>query len=407
MAGNDSLGIIGQVARDSRAQLLSYLAPRAGGDLAGAEDALGDAFVAALEQWPHEGIPEKPEAWLLTVARRRLDDLRRRSEVQRRKADLLIEAMEGARTSAGQGSEFPDERLKLLFVCAHPAIDASARTPLMLQTVIGMAADRIASAFLTSPVAMGQRLVRAKLKIRSAGIPFTIPEPQELPERLGFVLDAIYAAYNAGWQDAEDGFDLAVEAVRLARLVAGLTPEEPEALGLLSLLLHCESRKEARQGPDGEYIPLTVQETSRWNHAMIAEAESLLIRASRHQAPGRFQLEAAIQSVHAQRHRTGTIHWEAIVRIYDGLVGMTASLGARIGRAIALGKWMGPAAGLEALEGIPARAVLEHQPYWAAKARLLSELGRMVEAGAAYAKAIGLCQDPAMRRFLIAQSVKC
>lgn len=407
MAENDPHEIIGNVARDSRARLLGYLAPRAGGDLAGAEDALGDAFVAALEQWPRDGIPAKPEAWLLTVASRRLADLRRRNQVHRRKTDLLIEAMDAGHTAAESGSDFPDERLKLLFVCAHPSIDAAARTPLMLQTVIGIGADRIASAFLTSPVAMGQRLVRAKQKIRDAGIPFRIPEPQDLPERLGFVLDAVYAAYNAGWQDSASGFDLALEAVRLARLLAGFMPEEPEVLGLLSLLLHCEARREARLGRNGEYIPLTEQDVALWDQALIAEAEDLLMRASIHQASGRFQLEASIQSVHAQRHRSGVIHWQAIVLFYDALVELSAALGARIGRAVAIGRVKGPAAGLAVLEEIPGSAVAEYQPYWAARARLLAELDRTPEAEAALTKAIGLCEDPAVRRFLASRGNGC
>src|SRR5215510_8071860 len=238
------------VARDSYGRLIAYIAARTG-DIADAQDALSDALVAALENWPTNGVPNKPEAWLLHVARNRLTDASRRKEVRQKSEEFLQQIAEEAQTVAKVHEYFPDERLKLLFVCAHPAIDPAARTPLMLQAVLGIDAARIASAFLVSPAAMSQRLVRAKSKIRDAGIAFEVPEMDELPNRLEAVLDAIYAAYGAGWEYAV-GADphsthLAEEALWLARLVVGLLPDEPEAKGLLALLLHCEARRTARR----------------------------------------------------------------------------------------------------------------------------------------------------------------
>lgn len=239
------------VARHSYGQIIAYLAARCG-DVAAAEDALSDAFLAALERWPIDGIPQKPEAWLLQVARNRLIDNARRSQTRIRSEEQLRQIAQEAQTAAAQDG-FPDERLKLLFVCAHPAIDPAARTPLMLQTVLGIDAARIASAFLTSPAAMSQRLVRAKTKIRDAAIPFKVPEPPEWSERLSFVLDAIYAAYTTGWESlpeiASTHYALAENAIDLGRLVVALMPSEPESRGLLALMLHCQARREARYTP--------------------------------------------------------------------------------------------------------------------------------------------------------------
>jgi len=244
------------VARDSYGRLVAYLAARSG-DVAGAEDALGDAFVAALKRWPVEGVPEKPEAWLLHVARNRMIDATRRKQVREKSEKFLQQIAEEAENVAKAHEYFPDERLKLLFVCAHPAIDPAARTPLMLQTVLGIDATRIASAFLVSPAAMSQRLVRAKTKIRDASIPFRVPEPPELGERVSFVLDAIYAAYTTGWESlmetASTHHALAEEAVALGRTLTQLMPHEPEAHGLVALMLHCEARRAARYTSDGKF----------------------------------------------------------------------------------------------------------------------------------------------------------
>ncbi len=388
-------------ARESHSQLISWLAVRANGDLAGAEDALSEAFLAALKQWPLEGIPGKPNAWLLHTARRRLMDSQRRSKTRRKMEDAISHAIETGVREMEDGNDFPDERLKLLFVCAHPAIDAAARAPLMLQTVLGLNAERIAGVFLTHPAAMSQRLVRAKTKIRDARIPFRIPERPEWNERLGFVLDAIYAAYTAGQNSCEEtGDSLADEALWLARALVHLVPDEPEALGLLSLVLHVQARSAARV-VEGIYVPLPDQDMQRWNRLMQQEAESMLHRASKWKSPGRFQLEAAIQSVHASRAIHGATHWIAIAAFYDLLVDQTPALGAAIGRSVAHAQVSGPEKGLAMLDELPAAALTDHLPYWVARAHLLAEANRNDEAFLTFQRSIGLSKDPAMREYLV------
>ncbi len=276
-------------------------------------------------------------------------------------------------------SEFPDERLKLLFVCAHPAIDAAMHTPLMLQTVLGLNAIRIASAFLVSPDAMGRRLSRAKAKIRDAAIPFEVPAAKQLAPRLHAVLEAIYAAYGSGWDDLADPQSrwLPGEAITIGRTLVELMPDEPEALGLLSLMLHCEARREARRDDLGDYVPLSEQDVARWSQPMIEEAEVHLAHAARAGRIGPFQLEAAIQSAHAQRAVTGATDWEAISLLYEGLVRMAPTIGALVGRAAAVAEARGAEAGLKALEELPPERIATYQPYWALIAHLLGSLGAL------------------------------
>lgn len=391
------------VARHSYGRLIAYLASRAG-DVAGAEDALSDAFAAALERWPMDGVPQKPEAWLLHAARNRIIDIARRRQVRQNAEELLVQLAEEAREVATTHEQFPDERLKLLFVCAHPAIDAAARTPLMLQTVLGIDAARIASAFLVSPAAMGQRLVRAKAKIRDATIPFRVPDPPEWEQRISFVLDAIYSAYTAGWESlAETGSThhaLAGDAIEIGRTLVELMPAEPEARGLLALMLHCEARRAARYGSSGEFVPLDRQDTALWSRPLMAEAESHLRSAAALQRMGRYQLEAAIQSIHAARAVSGKIDWREILLLYEGLVRIAPGIGALTGRAVALAQAVTPAAGFAALEEIPASRVATYQPYWAARGHLLQLLGRPEEASQAFARAASLTDDPALRAYL-------
>ncbi|HZC35080.1 MAG TPA: DUF6596 domain-containing protein, partial [Chthoniobacterales bacterium] len=391
------------VARNSYGRLIAFLAARSG-DVAGAEDALGDAFVAALERWPMEGIPEKPEAWLLHVARNRLIDSARHNQVRRNSEEFLLQIAEQAESLAITDDQFPDERLKLLFVCAHPAIDVAARTPLMLQTVLGIDAARIASAFLASPAAMGQRLVRAKTKILDAAIPFCVPDPPEWNERLSFVLDAIYAAYTTGWESLMEGSStfhaLAGDAITIGRTLVQLMPAEPEAHGLLALMLHCEARKAARYTNRGDFVPLDKQDTSRWSRPMIAEAEKHLRLAARFKRMGRYQLEAAIQSIHANRAVSGYVDWAEILLLYEGLVQFAPGIGSLVGRAVALAEAGKPAAGFAALEQIPASRIVNYQPYWAARGHLLNLLGRKDEAREAFTRAASLTDDPALRQFL-------
>jgi RNA polymerase sigma-70 factor (ECF subfamily) len=394
-------------ARTSYGRLVAYLASRSR-DVASAEDALDDAFVAALQAWPRTGVPDKPEAWLLAVARRRLIDAARHASVETVAAGPLRALVDEAEHDATVTTAFPDERLKLLFVCAHPAIDEAVRTPLMLQTVLGLDAARIASAFLVTGTTMGQRLVRAKAKIRDAGIRFEIPERHELPSRLAAVLEAIYAAYGSGWEDVA-GADprrqgLAEEAIWLGRLVTGLLPDEPEARGLLALMLHCEARRAARRDDAGRYVPLDRQDVTRWSRPMIREAEERLSTASRAGRPGRFQLEAAIQSVHAQRAVTGRTDWDAIALLYEGLIRVAPTIGAHVGHAAALAEARSSATGLRALEAMPPEAIASYQPYWALRAHLLRALGQAAQAREAYERAVGLSEDAAVREFLVGRS---
>ena len=271
--------------------------------------------------------------------------------------------------------------------------------------MLGFDAATIASAFLVAPAAMGQRLVRAKNRIRQAGIPFRVPEREELAERLDAVLEAIYAVFTEGWADPAGTQartrDLAEEGIWLGRLAASLLPNEPEALGLLALMLHADARREARRGVQGEFVPLATQDPARWNAALIDEAEELLLSASRMARPGRFQLEAAVQSAHAARRTSGRTDWAAIVQLYDALLGMTGSVVVAINRAVALAELRGPGEGLAALDRLQDDARLaQYQPYWAARAALLARAGDAAGAAEAYQRAIGLESDPAVRAFL-------
>ncbi len=393
-----------RVARESYGKLVAFLAAP-GRDVPGAEDALSEAFAIALENWPQRGVPDNPEGWLAVTARRRMLDSARR----RRSAEAVTGALamigEDLASAAESETPIPDRRLALMFACAHPAIDEAIRAPLMLQAILGLDAAAIASAFLVSPTAMGQRLARAKAKIRLAGIPFRIPETDELPERLGAVLEAIYAAFAHGWAEAfaDDprGRNLSEEAIWLGRLVAALAPEEPEALGLLALMLYADSRRAARRDGSGRYVPLSEQDPALWNADAVIEAEAVLRTAGAKRRPGRFQLEAAIQSAHASRRWTGATDWSAIAGLYDGLFALTGSPVVAVNRAVAVASARGAAAGLRLLEETGARGLLEgYQSYWAAKADLQA---RIADAGAAdsYRRAIGLESDAATRAFLL------
>ncbi|RWN16918.1 DUF6596 domain-containing protein [Mesorhizobium sp.] len=396
-------------ARQSYGKLVAYLAARMR-DVAGAEDALADAFAAALERWPKSGVPEKPEAWLLAVARRRdVDAVRRRltGEAARGHLQLIAEEAEARMTH----EDLPDERLRLMFACAHPAIEASVRAPLILQTVLGFDAATIASAFLVSPTTMGQRLVRAKSRIREAAIPFRVPERAELGERLEAVLEAIYATFAEGWSDPAGTEtrrrNLATEGIWLGRLVASLIPDEPETLGLLALMLFAEARRTARRSPDGDFVPLAEQDVALWDDKLIDEAEALLRRAAIRGTIGRYQLEAAVQSAHTARRRSGRTDWAAIRQLYDALMAIAGSPVVAINRAVAIAEAEGAAEGLAALDEIGGdKRVGEYQPYWAARAELLARLGRTAEAAEAYDRAIGLERDPALRHFLQAERGK-
>ncbi|MBM7567498.1 RNA polymerase sigma factor [Paenibacillus sacheonensis] len=393
--------VVERTVRDSYGRIISYLAAD-WRNLEAVEDALADALVAALESWPKTGIPDKPEAWLLMAARRRLMDRVRRDRVSERALPALLAMSEEAQRT--DFSSFPDERLKMLFLCSHPEIDPSIRTPLMLQVVLGIDAERIASAFMVKPATMGQRLTRAKAKMRSDRLTFAMPDVEELPARLDAVLESIYAAYGSGWEDLA-GVDrrrrgLADEAIYLGRLLAAYMPGEPEAQGLLALMLHCEARQQARRDDAGNYVPLSEQDTSRWSSLLTTEAENCLHAAARSGRVGRFQLMAAIQSVHAQRALTGRTEWREIALLYEGLSRLSPTLGILVGRAAAVAEAYGPREGWVLLEAIPQAKIAGYQPYWALAAHLHRAMERFEEARAAYSRAIGLSEDGSVRQFL-------
>lgn len=403
MATENARATAEAVARRSYGKLVAFLSARTR-DVAAAEDALSDAFAKALAEWPAHGVPDQPEAWLMTVAKRKLIDAARRKRTRDEAADHLNLLADEA---SSEEKMIPDDRLALMLACAHPAIDAGVRAPLILQTVLGFDAATIASAFLVAPTTMGQRLSRAKMRIRDAGVPFRVPDREEWPERIAAVLDAIYAVFAEGWTDPAGADprrrDLAGEAIWLGRLVVSLAPEEPEALGLLALMLHAEARRAARRDDAGDFVPLADQDPKLWNAAMMDEAEALLREASAMPGgAGRYQLEAAVQSAHAIRRQAGSADWSAIAAIYGALWAMTGSPVIAVNRAVAIGRCEGPAAGLVALDAIAIDARLaEYQPYWAARASLAAETGDTVEAACSYQRAIGLEQDPAVRRFLM------
>lgn len=361
---------------------------------------MAEALLAAIDRWPTDGVPANPQAWLLTVARRRgIDRARRRAHADAAQAEL-VRMQEEAEASVNEEHAFPDTRLGLMLACAHPAVDAAARTPLMLQAVLGLSAERMASAFLTSPAAMTKRLVRAKAKLAAAGVRFTLPGPEALVERMDPVLDAVYAAFTL----SRDGVDrvLQDEALWLARLLAELAVGEPEAAGLLALTLFVSSRETAVD----EFTPLSQQQPADWDSRRIVEAEMLLRAAGRLGRPGRFQLEAAIQAVHADRRRTMRTDWTAILTLYDGLVLIAPTIGAQVARAAALAQSGRPAAALSALDTLDPARVAAHQPYWAARAYALAAHGQKAAAADAYLRAAGLTEHQPIRAWLLEQRVK-
>jgi RNA polymerase sigma-70 factor (ECF subfamily) len=390
-------------ARQSHGRLLAILAVRTR-DIAGAENALAEAFARALERWPADGVPGRPDAWLLGVARnRRLDAWRHtRSQDDATRALLLLAGETD--TAEAEHRDLPDERLRLLFACAHPAVDAAARTPLMLQAMLGVDIARMAGAFLAAPATLAQRLKRAKAQLRGIADAFERPAPRELPQRLQDLLDAIYAAYGSGWDDV-DGADarpagLTAEAIELGRMLCGLLPDEPEPLGLLALMLFCESRAAARRSDSGAYVPLDQQDTARWDPGLLAEAEHSLGRASALQRTGAYQLEAAIQSAHCERRVGALVSGEALVSLYESLLALRPGIGAQVSLACALAKARGPEAGLRALDALPAGDVSNYQPFWAARAHLLAAGGARAAARQAFERAIGLSADAAVRAYL-------
>ncbi len=403
---------IEQAVRLSYGRLVAYLASISG-DIAAAEDALSDAFEAAIRTWPQRGVPDRPESWLVTVARRSLIDAARRRETAARALPEIARLNEDYRDDGLADTDaVPDKRLELLFACAHPAVDESMRSPLMLQAVLGLDAARIASAFLVSPSTMGQRLVRVKTKVRQAQIPFTLPSLNEIPDRVGSVLDAVYVAYGTGWEDgdgpgratgAEQWNGLYPEAIRLATVLTDLLLDNAEAHGLLAMMLHSGARADARRSPEGKFVPLDQQDVARWSGARMRMAEEHLAIALRLGQIGPYQLMAAIQSVHNLRAVTGQTDWAAIAELYNGLVAMTPTIGGFVARAKARSHTEGPVAALALLDELPEARIASYQPYWVVRAHCLLETGDKVSAATAASRAIGLTGDSPTRRHLYRQ----
>lgn len=379
------------VARAAYGKLLAMLAARSG-DIAAAEDALADAFVAALSKWPETGIPDRPEAWLLTVAKnRRIDAVRKDQKL------VITDEVPDMAEPVHEPEDNADERLKLLFVCAHPAIDATIRTPLMLQTVLGLEADQIANAYLLSPTAMAQRLVRAKRKIRDAGIPFVIPDVAEFPERMEAVTEAVYGAYAVDWLSGAG--DLSHEAFFLSTVLADLAPDNAEVLGLNALIGFVEARRPARVR-DGMLVPVPEQDIDLWDQDLINRSAATLTQASKLEQIGRFQLEAAIQAVHAARSVTGRTDWRGLSQLYAGLMATYPTIGSAVSRAAVVAQDAGPGEGLAMLDKIAFPGIDTFQPAHAVRADCLAQLNRLAEAAEAYDKAISLCTDLPSRRWL-------
>ena len=386
---------VADLVRDSYGRLLALLAAPTR-DIAAAEDALADALERALGRWPDDGVPANPEAWVLTVARNRMRDMWKSHAY--RMTDPLGETHDSALEVDDMGP-IPDRRLELMLVCAHPAVAASIRTPLMLQTVLGVEAAAIAEAFAVEPAAMAQRLVRAKKRIRDAAIPFVLPGRDDLAARLPAILEAVYGAYAIDWQvtaQAAPIDTLSVEALHLVLVLTELLPDEPEVLALAALVCLSEARRPARRDRQGRFVPLDEQDATLWNAALIARGEGLLRRAHDFGRPGRFQYEAAIASAHCSR----PTDLEALRKLYRALVRVAPSLGAAVALAAVEGRIDGPDAGLRALNAIADPAVDRFQPAWSTRAHLLAEAGHTDAAAEAFGRAIELTTDRSVADYL-------
>ncbi|MHC5701754.1 sigma-70 family RNA polymerase sigma factor [Streptomyces sp. PKU-MA01144] len=390
----------GRIFREESGRVLATLI-RVFGDIDLAEDAVQDAFAAALRTWPRDGLPPNPGGWITTTARNAAVDRLRRAARER---ELLgeVAALSPAPGDVGppeEGEPVPDDRLRLIFTCCHPALSAEAQVALTLRLLCDMSTAEVADAFLVAEATMAQRLVRAKRKIKAARIPYRVPEEHQLPDRLPPVLAVVYLVYNAGLAEPPGaaGRGLCAEAVRLARMLADLMPDEPEVTGLLALLLLTESRRPSRTRPDGSLVLLADQDRSRWDRRMIEEGQDLVRRCLRGGRPGPYQLQAAVSAVHADAPTAAQTDWPQIAALYDHLLAVAPTPVVALNRAVAVGEVQGPAAALALVDELDLDA---YCPFHATRADLLRRLGRDEEAAAAYERAAALAPTDAERDFL-------